>query len=122
MGFNELLEEQPTKLTDAEIAAGKTEVGLSHFNQKVVDCFKNHIKYNTYLVHLDLKACGLIAPALKYLAALLRKSQALRVFHLDGNKGIDDELVAWIEKRIHAKTIEPGFIVPASKTQYKDPQ
>jgi len=113
---------QPTTLTNAEIAAGKTEVGLSQFNQQVVECFKDHIKYNTYLVHLDLKACGLIAPALKYLAALLRKSQALRVFHLNGNKGIDDELVAWIQKRIHAKIIEPAFVVPASKTQYKNPQ
>lgn len=41
---------------------------------QVVTCFKDFIKYNLRLAHINLERCGLIAPALKYLAALLRKS------------------------------------------------
>ena len=83
-------------LTEAEINAGKTEVKLNGFSQSVVECFKDFIKYNMFLNHLDLSMTGLIAPAIKYLSALLRKSQALRCFHLDGNPGIDDEMVDWV--------------------------
>ena len=70
-----------------------------------MECFKDFVKYNTYLVHLDLTETGLIEPAVKYLAALLRKSQGLRCMHLCGNKGITDESLDWIKKRIHAQSL-----------------
>lgn len=54
LGFNQLLEDQPTVLTAEQIEAGLTDVPLSDFNFEVIECFKEFIKYNVYLVHLDL--------------------------------------------------------------------
>ena len=39
-----------------------------------MECFTELIKYNVYLVHLDLTTTGLIFPAIRYICALLRKS------------------------------------------------
>ena len=74
LSHNELLEDQKTELTPAQIEAGMSEVELSPFNLQVVSCFKDFIKYNTHLTHLNLENTGLIAPAIKFLAALLRRS------------------------------------------------
>ena len=76
---------------------------LSQFNLEVVTCFKDFIKYNTKLTHLNIERCGLIAPAIIFITGLLRKSQALRCLHLCGNMGLSQELVEWMRHRIHAK-------------------
>ena len=103
---NVLLEEQPTSLTAQQIIDEKTEVELTSFNLEVITCFKDFIKYNIFLVHLNLEHCGLIGPAIKYIAALLRKSQALRCLHLCGNTGVNDEMVEWVKTRIHARVFD----------------
>lgn len=95
-----------------------TEAPLNNFNFEVMSCFKDFIKYNTYLVHLDLTMTGLIVPAIKYVSALLRRSQALSCLHLCGNKGLTDEIFEWIKTRIRAKECHPPLIVPPSKAQY----
>ena len=66
-------------------------------------------------MHLNLERTGLIEPALKFLTALLRKSQALRCLHLCGNEGLSERLISWIRVRIHArKEREPVVINPPS--------
>ena len=58
----------------------------------------------------------MIEPAIKYFAALLRKSQALRCLHLCGNPGISDNLLIWLRARIHAKPEQdPVHISPTSE-------
>ena len=37
-------------------------------------CFKDFIKYNLKLNHLNLETTGLIGPAIKYIIPLLRKA------------------------------------------------
>ena len=83
------------------------ELELSDFNKEVVECFKDFIKYNVNLVHLNLEKTGLSEPAIKYIAALLRKSQALRCIHLCGNEGLSPELIEWVRERVHAKPANP---------------
>jgi len=85
LSHNPILEDQKTELTVEQIVAGQVEVELSSFNLGVVTCFKDFIKYNQVLNHINLENTGLIAPAIKYLSSLLRKSQALRCLHLCGN-------------------------------------
>ena len=76
---------------------------LSAFNLSVVGCFKDLIKYNAKLEHLNLDSCGLSSAAIKYIAALLRKSQALRCLHLSGNHGLSSEVIEGVRERLHAK-------------------
>ena len=92
-----ILDEQPTSLTESQIENGVKEVPLSAHNKKVLDCLSLFIKYNTYLVHLDLSNCSLIEPAVKYIASFLTKSQALQCLHLDGNEGVNSETIKWIQ-------------------------
>ena len=95
---------------------------LTAFNLEVVTCFKDFAKYNLQLTHLNLEKTGLIVPAIKYLAALLRKSQALRCLHLCGNEGVTPEVVSWIRDRIHAKR-EPVPVKvrpPSAQLKYGD--
>ena len=54
IGYNKLLEDQSWKLTAKHIEDGLTEAPLSEKNQLFMDSLKNFIKYNPYLVHLDL--------------------------------------------------------------------
>lgn len=54
IGFNQILEEQSFKLTPAQEKAGLTEAPLSQRNLELLDGFKNFMKYNPYLVHIDL--------------------------------------------------------------------
>ena len=103
----------------AQLAAGQTEAELSKFNLEVVTCFQDFIKYNPQLYHLNLERCGLIDPALKYIVALLRKSQALRCLHLCGNVGLSPELIEWIRLRVHAKPSRPQNIMEKHNTHVR---
>ena len=76
---------------------------LSQFNESAILCFKDFIKYNPKLIHLNLERCGLKAAAIKIITAMLRKSQALRCLHLCGNLGLSHEVIEWIRYRIHAR-------------------
>lgn len=66
---------------------------------------------------------GLIEPAIKYIVALLRKSQALSCLHLCGNKGImkagkvNKELKKWVKSRIKAKKLKPPMHIPMCKPE-----
>ena len=88
IAWNKLIEDQPAALTERQIEKGLTEVPLSAKNTEILDCLAQFIKYNTYLVHLDVSNCGLNEPALKFLASFLTKSQALQCLHLDNNEGV----------------------------------
>ena len=79
---------------------------LSSFNQKVITCFKDFIKYNLHLAHINLERCGLVEQAIREIAALLRKAQALRCIHLCNNVGLSPETIEWVRARIHAKSDE----------------
>jgi len=116
LAYNRLLEEQATTLTEEQEAAGVTEVELSAFNKEVVACFHDFVKYDVYLVHLDLTMTGLIEPAVKNIASLLTRSQSLRCLHLCGNKGVSEETVEWIKRRVHGAYHEEPLVVPPSKT------
>ena len=98
---------------------GKTEVELTPFNLEVVSCFKDFVKYNIHLVHLNLERCGLIGPAIKFIAALLRKSQALRCLHLCGNVGVNDDMVDFVHERIHARLLDRPVNLRAHSAQNK---
>ena len=47
---------------------------MSPRNQELLTCLTQFIKYNTYLVHLDLRSIGLIVPAIKFIATFLTKA------------------------------------------------
>ena len=55
-----------------------------------MDCFKDFIKYNPNLIHLDLRCCGLTKPAIEIFGYYLTRAQSLRVLHLCGNQGINE--------------------------------
>ena len=65
--------DESEKEEEEENKAGESD-GLSPFNLEVVSCFKEFIKYNAYLIHLDLTMTGLINPAIKFVCSLLRRS------------------------------------------------
>lgn len=75
-------------------------------------CLADFIKYNTYLVHLDVSNCGLKEDAVMYLSSFLTKAQALQVLHLSGNLGVNPETIAWITERIHGVEKPPEVIIP----------
>ena len=77
-------------------------VELSARNMDMMLCFKDFVKYNCYLTSINLENTGLIEPAIRFLVAILRKSQALRCLHLCANEGINPEVVAWTRNRIKA--------------------
>lgn len=68
------MEDQPKALTMKQIEEGLTEVPLSRRNTQIIDHLASFIKYNTYLVHLDLSNCGLEKPAMEYLVTFLNKA------------------------------------------------
>lgn len=80
LGFNQLLEEEieskslPTVMPGIDDEEEKADEPLSEFNSEVVNCFKDFIKYNIYLNHLDLQSAGLNVTAIKFITGLLRKS------------------------------------------------
>ena len=74
------------------------------------------IKYNPYLIHLDLQSCGLHEPAIRYIAKMLTRSQSLRSVHLCNNLGLSKKMVEWFRTRIRAAGhIEPIHIKPFKK-------
>ena len=106
------MEDQPTHLTEWQIEEGYEEVPLSERNTELLDCLAHFIKYNTFLVHLDLRSIGLIEPAMKYLVSFLNKAQALQSLHLGGNEAITPKVVDWIGKRINGFMKPPDVTVP----------
>ena len=44
---------------------GVEEVQLSEWNMYVMDMFRDFVKYNPNLIHLDLQNTGLMSPAIK---------------------------------------------------------
>ena len=83
---------------------------------ETMSCFKNFIKYNAYLISINLENTGLVAPAITYICSILRKSQGLRCLHLCANEGISPKIIEQISLRIKAKEpIEPRVIQPYKK-------
>ena len=75
------------------------------------------IKYNPYLIHLDLQSTGLFEPAIRYIGKMLTRSQSLRSVHLCNNPGLSKTMVEWFRNRIKAAGyIEPIHIKPYKKT------
>ena len=54
LSFCQILEDQSYKLTFEERQQGVEEVELSEWNMEVMDNFKDFVKYNPNLIHLDL--------------------------------------------------------------------
>lgn len=100
------------------MANGMTDVPLSPYNEELLDCLAQFIKYNTYLVHMDVSNCGLIEPAIKYLAAFLTKSQALQCLHLDQNEGINEKVIRWICKRINGRMQGREVNIPPMNAEF----
>ena len=79
LSWNKLLYEQRVT-SEADIERAKQEgvpveeIPLSKRNKEILDYLANFIKYNTYLIHLDLSNCGLIAPAIQYISSFLTKA------------------------------------------------
>lgn len=74
LAFNKILEEQSYKLTLEERMQGVNEVFLTEHNAQVMENFKNFVKYNPHLIHLDLQQTGLMSPAIKALGHLLTRA------------------------------------------------
>ena len=82
-----------------------------------MECFMHFIKYNPYLIHLDLQSTGLFEPAIRYIGKMLTRSQSLRSVHLCNNPGLSKTMVEWFRNRIKAAGyIEPIHIKPYRKT------
>ena len=92
------------------------EVPLREENVETMNCFMDFIKYNPYLIHLDLTNTGLYEPALRYIAKMLTRSGSLQSIHLCNNPGLSKNIVDWMRKRISAADyIEPLYIKPYKK-------
>ena len=87
----------------------------------MLSCLSTFIKYNTYLVHLDLRNIGLNESGIKYIASFLTKSQALQCLHLGGNAGVTQEIVNWVCERIKGrmKSQEVSIAPLRKEDQYK---
>ena len=75
-------------------------------NLETMECFLQFIKYNPYLIHLDLQSCGFQEPAIRFIGKMLTRSQSLRSIHLCNNPGISKSMIEWLKKRIRAADIE----------------
>ena len=122
ISHNKILEDQPKSLTEAQIERGLEEVPLSDVNKETLMCLTHFIKYNTFLVHLDLRNIGLIVPAIKFIASYLNKAQALQCLHLGGNEGVTPSTVNWVCERIKGKMKETEISIPpmSKEFQYKN--
>ena len=74
ISHNKILEDQSSTLTEAQIEEGLEEAPLSPRNRELLMCLAQFIKYNTFLVHLDLRNIGLIVSAIKFIASFLTKA------------------------------------------------
>ena len=86
--------------------------------EMIINCLADFIKYNTYLVHLDVSNCGLKEDAVMYLSSFLTKAQALQVLHLSGNLGVNPETIAWITERIHGVEKPPEVVIPQMNKEF----
>lgn len=103
-------------MTPEQKAEGLTEAPLSDKNQQIMDGFKNFIKYNPCLIHLDLQSTSLPVQVLYNIGHYLTRATSLQAIHLCGNDGIDDEFIDWLRERIRAKpAIAPCDIAPLPK-------
>ena len=75
---------------------GVEEVELSEWNMYVMDMFRDFVKYNPNLIHLDLQNTGLMVPAIKQFGDLLTRAQSLKCLHLSGNDGVTEDTVKWL--------------------------
>ena len=91
---------------------------LSARNVEILDCLAQFIKYNTYLVHLDVSNCGLIEPALKYLTSFLTKAQALQCLHLDNNEGVSPQMIDWICERVNGRMNRNEVNIPPMNKEF----
>ena len=80
-----------------------------------MQCFLEFIKYNPYLIHLDLQSCGLEEPALRFIGKMLTRSQSLRSIHLCNNPGISRPMIEWLKKRIRAADLEEPYHIKGYK-------
>ena len=92
---------------------------MSARNIDLLNCFTRFIKYNTYLVHLDLRNIGLIEPAIKNITSFLNKAQALQCLHLGGNEGVTPEIVKWIAHRIKGCMKGPEINIPPMSKEFQ---
>ena len=92
---------------------------LSERNTELLNCLTQFIKYNTHLVHLDLRNIGLTSPALKFLASFLNKAQALQSLHLGGNEGVTPKVVDWIVNRINGQMKLPDIAIPPMSKEFQ---
>ena len=82
-----------------------------------MNSFKDFIKYNPHLIHLDLKQTGLTAEAIRQFGTILTRAQSLRCLHLCGNEGVTDETIEFLLQRIKGKKpVVPNLILPPKKT------
>ena len=74
ISYNKILEDQSSTLTEDQLEEGLEEAPLSPRNRELLMCLAHFIKYNTFLVHLDLRNIGLIVPAIKFITTFLTKA------------------------------------------------
>ena len=67
--------------------------------------FKNFMKYNPSLVHLDLQTTSLPTQVLYNIGHFMTRATSLQAIHLCGNQGISDEFIEWLRTRIRAKPV-----------------
>ena len=91
------------KLTPEERLEGIVDVELSTYNKEIMAKFKEFVKYNPFLIHLDLQQTGMMVPAIKEIGNLLTRAQSLRCIHLCGNDGVTDDTIEWLLNRIKGK-------------------
>ena len=77
--------------------------------------FKDFMKYNVYLVTINLENTGLIEPAILFIASVLTKSQGLRCLHLCANEGITPGVLEKIRVKIKAKDPVAPLVIPPFK-------
>ena len=85
ISWNKIICDSDPQNPENMIDVPQSEGELSEKNYDILFCLAQFIKYNKYLIHLDLSTCGLTETAVKYLCSFLTKAQALQCLHLDSN-------------------------------------
>ena len=118
ISWNKIVEDQATSLTEQQIEDGYQWVPLSERNHELLSCLSTFIKYNTFLVHLDLRNVGLTEAGIKYISSFLNKAQALQCLHLGGNEGVSQEVINWVCERIKGRMKGPEINVPPLSKEF----
>lgn len=66
------------------------ELTFTTLDQEIMNCFTDFVKYNPYLVHLDLTSTGLTRKQLMFFGKLLTRAQSLKSIHLSANPCLYD--------------------------------